>query len=120
MQNPPGYLKEIGNHLRELVTVPGVTPGQRALAIRINEELNNVQFWLQAVHDDATKLIQMTSQQLLAPATIPLLDSLFTQANTAFVGQTDSNTGQVKAGVVQIHYDIQRLATFDIQPYTPA
>jgi serine/threonine protein kinase len=120
MQNPSGYLKEIGNHLRELVAVPGVTPGQKALAIHINAALNNVQFWLQTVHNDATKLIQMTPQQLLAPATIPLLDDLFTQTNTAFVGQTDSNTGQVKAGVVQIHYDIQGLATFDIQPYTGA
>ncbi|GHP01152.1 hypothetical protein KSF_111990 [Reticulibacter mediterranei] len=119
-QNPPGYLKEIGNHLRELVMVPGVTPEQKALAIRINAALNMVQFWLQVAHTDAIKLLQMTPQQLLAPTTVALLDDLFTQANNAFVGQTDPNTNQVRAGVVQIHYDIQRLATFDIQPYTAA
>jgi hypothetical protein len=106
MQNPSGYLKEIGDHLRELVSVPGVTPEQRTLAIRINAVLNTVQFWLQAVHNDAAKLIHMMPQQLLAPATVPLLDDLFTQANNAFVGQTDPNTNQVRVGEVQVHYDI--------------
>ncbi|WP_220203075.1 hypothetical protein [Reticulibacter mediterranei] len=117
-QNPPGYLTHIGNHLREIVVSPGVTPEQKALAIRINKALNNVQAWLEKVHSDAAQLIQMTPQQLLAPETTRLLDDLFTQANNAFVGQTDPNTDQVKEGVVQIHYSVQGLATFDVQPYS--
>lgn len=117
-QDPPGYLKHIGNHLREIVESPGVTPEQKALAIRINTALNNVQAWLEAVHNDAARLIQMTPQQLTAPENVKLLDDLFTQANNAFVGQTDPNTDLVKEGVVQIHYSIQGLATFDIQPYS--
>jgi hypothetical protein len=60
----------------------------------------------------------MTPQQLLAPETTRILDDLFTQANNAFVGQTDPNTDQVKEGVVQIHYSVLGLATFDVQPYS--
>lgn len=117
-QTPPGYLKHIGDHLREIVAANGVTPGQKAQAIRINAALNNVQTWLENVHNDASKLIQMTPQQLVAPGTSRLLNDLFTQANYAFVGQTDPNTGQVKEGVVQIHYNVLGLAAFDVQPYT--
>jgi eukaryotic-like serine/threonine-protein kinase len=117
-QNPPGYLTHIGNHLREIVDSPGVTPEQKELAIRINKALNNVQAWLEKAHSDAAQLIQMTPQQLLAPETTRILDDLFTQANNAFVGQTDPNTDQVKEGVVQIHYSVQGLATFDVQPHS--
>lgn len=117
-QVPPGYLKHIGDHLREIVAANGVTPGQKAQAIRINAALNNVQAWLENVHNDASQLIQMTPQQLVSPTASRLLNDLFTQANYAFVGQTDPNTGQVKEGVVQIHYNVLGLATFDVQPYT--
>jgi hypothetical protein len=116
-QNPPGYLKHIGNHLREVVTVPNVTEDQKALANQINQYINNVQGWLTDVHKDATTLIHMPPDQLLQPSTTPILDDMFTKANYAFVGQTDPNTNQVKGGVVEIHYSIQRLATFDIRPY---
>lgn len=117
-QQPPGYLRHIGNHLRELTISPGVTPAQRALAIRINQDINNVQGWLNAVHADAKALVQMNNAQLSQPATFQTLDHMFTQANYAFVGQFDPNIGTVKEGVVQIHYNIQRLATFDVTPCT--
>ena len=117
-QQPPGYLRHIGTHLRELSISPGVTPAQRALAIRINQDINNVQGWLNAVHADAKTLVQMNNAQLSQPATFQTLDHMFTQANYAFVGQFDPNTGTVKEGVVQIHYNIQRLATFDVTPCT--
>lgn len=113
-QNPPGYLKHIGNHLREIILVPGVTSEQKALALQINNDINNVQGWLTAVHKDAAQLVQMSDAQLMQPEALPILDDLFTQANYAFVGQVNPNTNQVREGVSQIHYNIQRLATFDI------
>lgn len=113
-QEPPGYLKHIGNHLREIVQSPGVTADQRALAIQINKAINNVQGWLDAVHADASQLVHMSNDQLLQPATLSILNHMFTQANYAFVGQIDPNTNQVKEGVVQIHYNDQKMATFDI------
>ncbi|HLZ58397.1 MAG TPA: protein kinase [Ktedonosporobacter sp.] len=119
-QNPPGYLKHIGNHLRELSQTPGVTDDQKVLAIQINTAINNVQFWLDKVHLDAEKILKMTPDQLQQSDARTTLDDLFTQANNAFVGQTDPNTNQVKEGVVEIHYNIQRLATFNILPYKAA
>lgn len=117
-QTPPGYLKHIGTHLREITQSPGVSADQKALAIRITSAIDNVQFWLENVHKDAETLLQMSRSQLLQPAATKIFDDLFTQTNTAFIGQTDPNTLQVKEGVAQIHYNIQRLATFIIQPCT--
>ena len=117
-QTPPGYLKHIGNHLRELVQSPGVTPGQKQLAININQAINYVQAHFIAVHNDAAKLIRMTPDQLKQPDVLNTLNDMFVQANTAFVGQTDPDTHQVKGGVAQVHYDIQRLATFDVTTCT--
>ncbi len=118
MQEPPGYLTHIGSHLQSISQIPGATPEQRALAIHIDQDINNVQGWLNAVHADATKLIHMNTNQLLQPDALTLLNDLFIQANNAFVGQVDPNTNNVKEGVVQIHYNVQALATFDVTPCT--
>jgi serine/threonine protein kinase len=116
-QFPPGYLVHIGSHLASITQSPGVTPEQKTLAIQIDQSLDNVQYWLGLVHKDAQELMQMPDAQLLQPGARPLLDDLYVQANRAFTGQFDPNTNQVKEGVTQIHADILRLATFDIQPY---
>jgi len=117
-QAPPGYVFHIGRHLEEITKSPNVTQDQIALAIEINQAMNNVQFWLQQVHKDALQLINLSDAQLLQPSTRSILDDMATQANFAFTGQIDPSTGQVKPGVVQVHYNIQRLATFDITPCT--
>jgi len=117
-QQPPGYLEHIGAHLKELSISPGVTPAQRTLAIRITQAINNVQGWLEAVHTDAVTLEKMNNSQMSQPAALSIFDDLFTQANHAFFGQFDPNTNTVKEGVVQIHNNIQRLATFDVTPCT--
>ena len=117
-QTPPGYLKHIGIHLQEITQSPGVNADQQALAVSINKAIDNVQFWLQNVHTDAETLIQMPPAQFRQPAATKILDDLFTQANYAFIGQSDPSTLQVKEGVAQIYYNIQRLATFAIQPCT--
>jgi eukaryotic-like serine/threonine-protein kinase len=113
-QSPPGYLKHIGTHLLSITVSPGVTSKQKQLAIQIDNAINNVQGWMDKVHVDAQKLLQLPSNQLTQPQAVQLLDDLFTQANNALVGQTDPNTNQVKEGVIQIHYNIQRLATFEL------
>lgn len=115
-QEPPGYLKHIGSHLQNISQLSDATSAQRALAIHISQAINNVQGWLDAVHADAAKLIHMSSNQLLQLDALSILNDLFVQANNAFVGQVDPNTNNVKEGVVQIHYNIQALATFDIVP----
>ncbi|HEY5002582.1 MAG TPA: hypothetical protein VII61_05485, partial [Ktedonobacteraceae bacterium] len=75
-QTPPGYLKHIGNHLREITQSPGVSADQKALAIRITSAIDNVQFWLENVHKDAEALLQMSRSQLLQPAATKIFDDL--------------------------------------------
>ncbi|GCE17877.1 hypothetical protein [Dictyobacter kobayashii] len=113
-EEPPGYLKHIGNHLREIISSPNVNDSQKKLANEINLAINNVQSWYLGVHDDAAQLIHMSPQQLHQPGTMMTLNHMFKLANNAFVGETDPATNQVKEGVSQIHYEAQRLATFDI------
>ncbi len=117
-QQPPGYLEHIGTHLREITTSPGTTAAQRSLAIRITQAINNVQGRLEAVRTDAVKLEKMNNSQLSQPGALSILNDMFTQANYAFVGQFDPNTSTVKDGVVQIHNNIQGLATLDVTPCT--
>jgi eukaryotic-like serine/threonine-protein kinase len=117
-QQPPGYLEHIGTHLRDISQISSATPNQRDLANRINLDINNVQGWLDALHADAQKIIHMSPTQLVQPEALTTLNDLFTQANTALVGQIDPNTDKVKDGVVQIYYNIQALATFDVAPCT--
>ena len=118
-QNPPGYLKHIGNHLREVSHSTLVTPTQQQTASRMNVALDNVQGWLTTVHSAANQLVHMTPDQLRQPQTLALLNTMFVQANAAFVGQTDPNTNEVKEGVSQIHYEAQSLATFDVLGCSP-
>ncbi len=113
-QQPPGYLKHIGTHLTDLTQAPGITPEQKQLASETDNAINNVQVWLAAVRTDAVQLIHMPADQLVQPGTVPIFNDMFAQANNAFIGRTDPHTGQVKEGVSQIYYNIQRLATFDI------
>ena len=117
-QQPPGYLEHMGSHLRDISQISSATPNQRDLAKHINEDINNVQGWLDAVHADAQKIIHMSPTQLVQPEALTTLNDLFTQANAAFVGEIDPNTDKVKAGVVQIYYNVQALATFDVAACT--
>jgi len=112
--NNPGYLYHIGTHLRDLAVLPQADAQQKALAIQINQAINAVNGWYQTVRTDILQLYYMSDAQLLGSQGRPLLDEVATLANSAFVGQIDSQ-GHVVEGVVQIHYAIQRLATFDLK-----
>ncbi len=112
--NNPGYLYHIGTHLRDIAALPQADAQQKALAIQINQAINAVNGWYQTVRTDILQLYAMSDAQLLGSQGRPLLDEVATLANNAFVGQINSQ-GQVINGVVQIHYAIQRLATFDVK-----
>lgn len=116
-QDPPGYLYHIGKHLHELTTLTQTPPAQKTLAIQIIQEIDGVNLWLGAIRDDILKLYAMDDAHLTGIDGLTLLDEVATLANDAFVGKVDTNA-QVTDGVVQIHYAIQRLATFDIRACT--
>ena len=81
--------------------------------------INNAKGWLQQVHRDAKNLFYMTPDQLAQPAARTVLDDLVTQATYAYIGQLDPLTNTVKPGVLQAHYDVLKLATFDITKNVP-
>ncbi|MGZ3624397.1 MAG: protein kinase domain-containing protein [Ktedonobacteraceae bacterium] len=113
-QNPPGYLYHIGKHLHEITALPQTSAAQKALAIQINQEIDVVNLWMRSIKTDVLQLYAMNDTQLTGQAGRILLDEVATLANDAFVGKVNSNA-QVTAGVVQIHYAIQQLATFDLR-----
>ncbi len=116
-QNPPGYLYHIEKHLHEVATLPESTAAQRALALQIDQGLNAVDAWDHTIRTDVLTLYHMSDVELAGSKGLNLLDEVATLANQAFVGQVDPQ-GQVTAGVIQIHYAIQSLATFDVRACT--
>lgn len=118
--NPPGDLAHMQLHLSELVKAPDASPGTRQLAQHIVNELVNAQGWLQKVHDDAKQLYDMGPDQLAQSSAQGLLEDLATQATYAYIGQLDAGTNTVNPGILQAHYDIQKLAAFDITSQVPA
>jgi eukaryotic-like serine/threonine-protein kinase len=117
--NPPGYLDHVPLHLNAVLRAPDATPQMRALATEIVQSLSNAGRWLVQVRMLARQLVSMNADQLAQPTTLTMLDSLLADATYAYIGQLNPNTNQVAPGVLQVHYDIQRLATFSITPNLP-
>jgi hypothetical protein len=112
-----GLLHEMDVHLNAMIQSPGFTAGQRALAIRIDAGIKNVIFWLEKVRQDVQRLVNRTNDQLGADAVLSDLDSIASEALNAFAGRIDPATGNVQEGSIQVHFNNQRLATFDVKPY---
>src|SRR6266487_926731 len=117
--NPPGDLFHMDLHLTELNRAPDATPQMHTLSQEIVVALGNVQGWLQQARTDAKQLFNMTPDQLAQPAALDVLDDLVTQATYAYIGQFDPITNTVKPGVLQVHYEVLKLATFDITKNVP-
>ncbi|HEY0754566.1 MAG TPA: protein kinase [Ktedonobacteraceae bacterium] len=113
-QNPPGYLYHIEKHLHEVATLPESSPTQKALALEIDQGLNAVDAWDHTIRTDALTLFHMSDAQLASSQGLSLLNEMAVLANQALVGQVDPQ-GQITDGVIQVHYAIQSLATFDVR-----
>ncbi len=117
--DPPGDLDHMKLHLNELNRAPDATPQMHTLSQSTVVALNNVEGWLQQVRTDAKQLFNMTPDQLAQPAALNILDDLVTQSTYAYIGQYDPLTNSIKPGVLQIHYDVLKLATFNITKNVP-
>ncbi len=117
--NPPGYVDHIQYHVNQITQATDITPQMRVLAADIIDALNNAKSWLTKARADAGQLLKMNATQLLQPSAGALLDDLTTQLTYAYIGQLDSLTNQVHPGVLQMHYDIQQLATFTVTTQLP-
>jgi hypothetical protein len=118
-QNPSGYLYTISRHLAGIENAPGASLAQRTLAAQTILILKNVTDWLEKVRQDAKELIALTDAQLLLPSSLLILDAMTTQAFYAYVGHPDPITNEVLGGVIQIHYNLEHLASIDITQYQP-
>jgi serine/threonine protein kinase len=113
-QNPPALLYLVGIQLNALAQAHGISQEKHTLAAQIAQDSNNVQARLQQVRRDAKQLVIMTPTHLLSQSTLALLDDMETAARSAYTGQIDPNTNTVHGGIVQIHNNIQYLATYDL------
>jgi hypothetical protein len=80
--------------------------------------VTNVKKSLQQMRQDALQLVHMTNQQLAQPSALALVSDMALQARYAYAGQTDPITGQNQEGAIWVYNNVQRLATFDVTPYS--
>ena len=116
-QDPPGYLTHLVHHLNGLLQASGATPDMRKTIAGIVVALNDIQFWLTRLRQDALTLIKMNDDQLGQPATLALINDMISNARNAFVGQVDPVNGQMRQGVNWIHTQMQQLATLNVAPF---
>lgn len=116
-----GYLNLISAHLSAIAHDPGVPAEKRQLAITTITSINTVRGHLEVVRQDAKQLLSMKDTQLLSPSSnaLKLLNDMMAWAFYAYAGQPDPSIADLQSGAVQIQYDIEHLATFDITQYKP-
>src|SRR5581483_4175645 len=119
--NPPGYIDHVQLHVGQVAKATDITPEMRQNSAQIIEATKNAGTWLFKVHDDAAQLFKLGADpaQLRQSNAGVLLDDLVTQATYAYIGQLDPVTNQVHPGVIQVHYDVQQLATLVITKNVP-
>ncbi len=115
---PHDYVDHTLFHLTGVVQSPGATPDQNALAIQLNRAVSDLKTVLERVRQDAEQLVHMSDEQLQQPAAFALVGDMALQARYAYAGQTDPITGNSLAGALWIYNNVQRLATFDVTPYS--
>jgi len=121
--NPPGYIDHTELHVSQVVRAPDVSSDMRLHASNILKALQNTQGWLSQVHKDAVALFNISNNdptQLQQPQAGQLLDDMVTQATYAYIGQLDPVTNQIHPGLIQAHYEIQKLAVLNITTNLPS
>ncbi len=113
----PGYVFLIDSHLNGTVLSPDATSDQRDLAAHVHVAINQTRTWLEQAHQDAVQLIKMDTEQLAQPQALSLLDDLVINAQYAYTGKTDPQTGQLQGGATWICSNIQRIANFELKPF---
>jgi eukaryotic-like serine/threonine-protein kinase len=115
---PPGYVYLITSHLDTAMLSSQATPEQRQLAAQIDKALNQVRSNLEEVRQDAKQLVSLNNTQLEQPQVLSVLNDLATASQNAYEGSSDPSTGQFRGGAAWIYSNMQRLATFEVRPYT--
>jgi hypothetical protein len=115
---PHNYVDHLLFHTAGVIQSPGASSNQRALARQINTAINTVKTQLLQVRQDAEQVLHLTDTQLGQQAALDLLSDLQIQARYAYAGRTDPTTGNGQQGAAWIFDNVERLATFDVTPYS--
>ncbi len=118
-QDPPSYLSQIVFHLNGLLDMDTSDTALRKNAAEIITAMSDIRSCLAKVRQDGQQLMKMSENQMHQPATLALLNDMIENANNAYVGQTDTTTGQVHQGVTWVHNQMQSLAVLNIMTYSP-
>jgi eukaryotic-like serine/threonine-protein kinase len=112
----PGYVYLIPVHLDAAMAVHGATAQQHRLANQIHAALNQVTHDLEQARQYAKQLVTLSGAQLLTPQAKTFLNNLYAAVKSAYTGPDDPTLPQ--AGATGIYYNLQLLATFEVQKYT--
>jgi hypothetical protein len=108
----------VTSHLDTAMLSTQATPAQRQLAAQIDKALNEVRNSLEEVRQDAKQVVSLNSTQLEQPQVLSVLNDLAAASQNAYEGSSDPSTGQFQGGTAWIYSNMQRLATFEVRPYT--
>ncbi len=117
-QDPPAFLTHMAFHLNGLLQANLSNKTLRTHIAAMIVALNNVRFWLMQVRKDSQQLLKMSDDQLHQPNTLTLLNDMIMNANSAYVGQTNTATGEVQQGISWVHNQMQSLAVIPIALYS--
>lgn len=114
----PGYIYLIETHINGVALSPSITLEQKQTALQIVKGIDAIKGQLAQVYQDSKQLVRMTDAQLLQTSTLTMLNDLTTQAQYAYTGRPDPSNSSSQSGVLWLYSKLQRLATFDVAPYS--
>lgn len=115
---PHDFVDHLLFHLNGVVQSPGTLQDLNALTVQVSTAVSNVKNNLAQMRQDALQLVHMTNQQLAQPSALALVSDMALQARYAYAGQTDPITGNAQQGAIWVYNTVQRLATFEVTPYS--
>jgi serine/threonine protein kinase len=115
---PHNYVDHLLFHMAGVIQSPGATRSSQALAVQINTAINNVKTQLLQVRQDAEQALHLTDTQLGQLSALDLLSDLQIKARYAYAGRTDPTTGNAQQGATWIFDNVERLAAFDVTPFS--
>ncbi|TMD68892.1 MAG: serine/threonine protein kinase [Chloroflexi bacterium] len=117
-RTPHDFIDHLLFHLNGVVKSPGTLGDLNTLTIQLNTAVTNVKKSLTQLRQDALQLVHMTDQQLAQPSAQALVGDMALQARYAYAGQPDPVTGNTQGGATWVYNNVQRLATFEVTPYS--
>src|SRR5437588_5695697 len=115
---PHDFIDHLLFHLNGVVKSPGTLGDLNTLTSQLNTAITNVKDSLTQLRQDALQLVHMSDQQLAQPSAQALVGDMALQARYAYSGQPDPVTGNTQGGATWVYNNVQRLATFEVTPYS--